>query len=507
MLNDLDLTQAKVLMVDDTPANIDVLRKVLTPEGYRLSFANDGEKALKITERTQPDLILLDIMMPGIDGFETCRRLKANPNNADIPVIFISAKTDTQDLMDGFRLGAVDYITKPFKQEEVCARVRVHLHTRLLIKQRELLLSQIQTSEKRFRLLSTWSPIGIFQTDAQGTLLYANPQWEQITGKGLLQLDSDWLQIAHPLDRPRLLLDWQRVIAQPNEFYAEFRLSTDLGGVFLWVEMRAVPLLHDNICNGFVGSLEDISQRKEYETALLKAKEDAESAVKAKSEFLAGMSHELRTPMNAIIGYSEMLLEDASDAQDHEDLEKISHASKYLLNLLNNILDLSKLEANKMPLNLESFAVLPLLRKVESTIMPLVRKNANRLIIKAEADLGEIYADSLKVQQVLLNLLSNACKFTEQGDITLGAIRQTDTLIFYVVDTGIGMSAEELQRLFHKYAQATDKTAQKYGGTGLGLVLSRQFCRLMGGDIQVSSQPGQGSRFEVILPIKIEEAT
>ncbi|MDY6991350.1 MAG: response regulator, partial [Pseudomonadota bacterium] len=326
----IDLSGAKVLMVDDTPANIDVLRKVLSPEGYRLSFANSGEKALQIVQRALPDLILLDVMMPGIDGFETCRQLKQTEALHDIPVIFITAKTDTDDLVEGFRVGAVDYITKPFKHEEVCVRVRTHLQTRALMNQREHLIGYLRTSEERFRLLATWSPIGIFQTNDSGALIYTNQKWQDILSLTDPQQRDHWFEHIHPEDLPQVHAHWEASVHTHQTFEAQFRIQID-GGLLRWVQARAIALGENSHMEGFVGTLEDITDFKQAEAQFIQDKESAEAAAKAKSEFLAGMTHELRTPLNAIIGYSEMLSEEITDTQDSEDLEKITSASKYLL--------------------------------------------------------------------------------------------------------------------------------------------------------------------------------
>jgi signal transduction histidine kinase len=255
-----------------------------------------------------------------------------------------------------------------------------------------------------------------------------------------------------------------------------------------------------------------------------------------KSQFLANMSHELRTPLNAIIGYSEMLQEEAEDLDADTflpDLQRINSAGKHLLGLINDILDLSKIEAGRMDLFLETFSVAELLSDVTAIVRPLVEKNGNALVVECPDDIGSMHADQTKVRQTLFNLLSNAAKFTEHGTITLRVARETPppaplptavergnssdrppspsqwggvgggVFTFAVSDTGIGMSEEQLGRLFEAFSQAEASTRSKYGGTGLGLAISRHFCRLMGGDLTVTSSPGQGSTFRVSLPVEV----
>jgi signal transduction histidine kinase/CheY-like chemotaxis protein len=239
-----------------------------------------------------------------------------------------------------------------------------------------------------------------------------------------------------------------------------------------------------------------------------------ELADRHKSEFLANMSHELRTPLNAIIGYSEMLQEDAADLgaeQFTDDLGKINAAGKHLLELINAVLDLSKIEAGKMELYLETFEVAGLVKDIGAVIRPLAGKNGNRLEMQCPADVGTMHADVTKVRQALLNLLGNACKFTERGTITLAVAREPvdgrGWLSFTVRDTGIGMTPAQLARLFEAFSQADAATTRKYGGTGLGLALSRRLCRMMGGDVTVESEAGRGSTFTVRLPALVTPAS
>jgi signal transduction histidine kinase/putative methionine-R-sulfoxide reductase with GAF domain len=228
-----------------------------------------------------------------------------------------------------------------------------------------------------------------------------------------------------------------------------------------------------------------------------------------KSQFLANMSHELRTPLNAIIGVSEMLREDAEALkQDTEPLDRVLGAGRHLLALINDILDLSKIEAGRMELQLESFALAPLIANVVKTIEPLTAKNANEIAVHCDSAIGTLHADQMRLRQALLNLMSNANKFTDHGTITIDARQRQEgsrgSVTISVADTGIGMTAEQMGKLFQEFSQASSTISSKYGGTGLGLVISRRFCQMMGGDITIESEPGRGSTFTIRVPQIVE---
>jgi signal transduction histidine kinase/CheY-like chemotaxis protein len=260
----------------------------------------------------------------------------------------------------------------------------------------------------------------------------------------------------------------------------------------------------------------DVTERQRVEKelrrvnwALERARDQALEASRAKSAFLANMSHELRTPLNAVIGYSEMLQEEAQEAGTSQflpDLQKIHTAGKHLLALINDVLDLSKIEAGKVDLFLETFDIAALIREVVTTVVPLAEKNHDSIEVCLPDDLGVMQGDATKLRQVLYNLLSNACKFTENGQIALAATRvaagETERVRMEVSDTGIGMTPEQVDRLFQDFTQGDSSTTRRFGGTGLGLAISRRFCRLMGGDITVRSELNQGSRFTIELPIE-----
>jgi signal transduction histidine kinase len=232
----------------------------------------------------------------------------------------------------------------------------------------------------------------------------------------------------------------------------------------------------------------------------------AEAATRAKSDFLASMSHELRTPLNAIILYSELLQEEAEE-EPHQssivDLQRINTAGNHLLELINGILDLSKIEAGKMTVSPERFDVRDMIRGVVDTVNPLLNKNENRLTVRCDDAVGTMFADVMKTRQILFNLLGNAAKFTRSGDITVDAALDASgaSVVFTVTDTGVGMTAEQAGKIFDPFTQADVTTTRKYGGTGLGLAIVSRFCRLMGGEVSVESRPGEGARFTVRLPV------
>jgi len=395
----INLKGAKILIVDDTAENLHLLRKVLAKEGYELFVANSGEKAIKIATRAVPDLILLDVMMPVMDGFETCRRLKEDPTFKEIPVIFITAKNQTEDMVEAFQAGGVDFINKPFRHEEVLVRVRTHLQTYFLLKQQERLVMMAHQAQK----------------------------------------------IA---DQARLA---------------------------------------------------------------------AEAANRAKSIFLAKMSHELRTPLTAILGYTDLLEEEVEDfGYDNilPDLYKIQNAGKSLLAIVSDILDLTKIEADKMEINFTDFEVHKLISDVTAKMLPAITSRNNTLVVDSPKNLGTMYSDHYKLSQILSNLLDNANRFTPSpGAITMTVTRRTiqsvgassEWLRFCISDTGTGIKSEMIEKIFQAFVQVDDSYTRDHDGAGLGLTICDRLSQTLGGRVYVGSEEGKGATFCLNLPVRVPE--
>ena len=368
----------------------------------------------------------------------------------------------------------------------------------------------MQESEERFRGLIEASTAMIWTTDAEGAFVRPQQTWMRFTGQSEAE-SMGWgrLDRLHPDDRAHTAEAWARGRTEAHPITLENRLQRH-DGAWRHMAVTIVPVREeDGTIREWVGSHTDITERKEAELALEAAKEAAESANRAKSAFLANMSHELRTPLSAVIGYSEMLEEEAEDAgQDAmlADLGKVKSNAKHLLSLINDVLDLSKVEANRMDVFAETADVAEFVQDAAATVESLVEAKSNRLVLDVAPDAGSMHTDAVKLRQCIFNLLGNAAKFTENGTITL-EVRRTgdDWLSFAVRDTGIGMTPQQLERLFQRFTQADESTTRKFGGTGLGLALSRAFAQLLGGDIAVESAEGGGSCFTVRVPATLPD--
>jgi PAS domain S-box-containing protein len=334
-----------------------------------------------------------------------------------------------------------------------------------------------------------------------------------VDGKGLRELGIEPGELIGR-DVHEVFSDMPDLLAQVDRTLTGEVVTSTVVFRALTFDTSLTPLRDsDQRVSGLIGVASDVTERVRMQE-FQRAKEAAEAANEAKSAFFANMSHELRTPLNAIIGYSELLreeFEDVGQAEAVPDLEKITSAGRHLLGLINGVLDLSKIEAGRMELDLETFDVRRMLRQVVDLVQPLMEANGNRLVLSHPDDIGEMYADETRLRQSLANLMSNAAKFTQAGTIRLSAERTVrdsqEWMRFSVQDTGIGITPEQLARLFQPFAQAEASTTRRFGGTGLGLAISRRFCQMMGGDITVTSVEGQGSTFTIEVPVHVAVAT
>ena len=352
---------------------------------------------------------------------------------------------------------------------------------------------------------------GIMVIDDHDYVTSFNPAAERIFGYQAQEIIGQpiALLIPDPAHRLYKLISAGSEVMGRRKAGASFPLDLTSGQLTLEDQRLYVLIVHD------------ITRRKQQEQEVYRAKEEAEAASRAKSTFLANMSHELRTPLNAVIGYSEMLLEEAQAeglTAFMADLDRINNAGRHLLGLISDILDISKIEAGRMDLYPEQLALEPLIDDVLATVRPLAEQNGNRLKAQFATAPTAIYTDATKLRQILLNLLSNACKFTNNGTVTLQALainngdlpeadplasspHHFSSIIFEVSDTGIGITPEQIERLFEPFTQADESSTRRYGGTGLGLAITRHFCTMLGGSIMVESVMGQGSTFRVRLPV------
>jgi len=412
-----------ILIVDDNQNNLLSLHTLISEyiENVFVYEANSGMGALSVLIKQTIDLIILDVQMPDMDGFETASMIKSRKRTMSIPIVFLTAAYKSDEFKaKGYNIGAADYLTKPIDVPQLIGKINSYL--RFIYQERQ------------------------------------HSRYER---------------------------DLQEKV---QERTAE--LST----------------INEQL-------MQEIAERKRTEENLKYAKEVAEAANIAKSRFLANMSHELRTPLNAIIGYTEMLEEDAKDLGYDDclpDLKKVHSAGKHLLELISNILDISKIEAGKMELFNERFDLAKMIREMVGIFQPILEKNRNQFQLKGVDGLSvEMFIDKTRMSQILLNLLNNAAKFTESGIITLAVeyIKSEEEdddeswVDFRITDNGIGMSQEQIDKLFQPFTQADVSTTRKYGGTGLGLTIVKQFTELMGGNVSVTSALEQGTTFVVRLPV------
>ncbi|MEO5340561.1 MAG: response regulator [Magnetococcus sp. MYC-9] len=479
-----------LLIVDDYPGNVLAIKSILKEE-YTLFTASNGEEALRVAHSERVDMILLDVAMPGMDGFEVCTRLKASPVTQDIPVIFLTALDGALDEQRGLEVGAIDYVTKPFNRATVVARVRNHLERLRLHRWNKWILDAVGE--------------GLYGLDLQGHLTFINPVASRMLGWEYGELLGQSHRVFHhaPDDtsHPCEVCSLHEALLH-GEVHQEAQATFwRKDGSPFTVEYTVSPIHEHGKFKGVVVVFRDITERLRMADALRSSREKAEAASLAKSEFLANMSHEIRTPMNAIIGLSDLALGINLPERARDYLTKIASSSRLLLRIINDILDFSKIEAGKMALEAVSFNLSDLFDNLGNMFREAASEKGielNMSVIHAVPPI--LIGDDTRLQQVLLNLISNAVKFTENGEIDVRAvpIDRTDQQVrmaFSVRDTGIGLDPEHIARLFDPFTQADGSITRRFGGTGLGLHICKRLVNMMGGMIDVESTPGKGSVF------------
>ncbi|MEI8304500.1 MAG: response regulator [Burkholderiales bacterium] len=499
------LRRTCVLVVDDQPINIRMLYQALSDE-HRVLQATSGERALHLCREENPDLVLLDVVMPGIDGLEVCRRLKADPQTRAIPVIFVTAHHDPADETRGLDAGAVDFIAKPISPAVVRSRVRTHL---ALARSNAVLAATLEATAD-----------GILVTDTDGRVLAANHLLSRMWALPAPAEGDDAAPIIDSMNRR--LRDARLSTDEPLPADGQPTSTLELidGRIF---ECHRSVLEAGGRGSGQVFSFRDVTARRLAERSLAElnaslesrilertrelelARRQADTANLAKSEFLSNMSHEIRTPMNSIIGLTYLAQRADPNPRLRDYLEKIGQSGQHLLGIISDILDFSKLEAGKLEIDLTDFTIASLMTSVASQLGDGADRKGLMLVFETAPELARsMRGDPLRLGQVLLNFAGNAIKFSDRGRVVVRArcLRRDDQgaqVRFEVSDNGIGMSEAQVSTLFQPFHQVDASTTRRYGGTGLGLAICRQLADLMGGEVGVESQIGEGSSFWLTL--------
>ncbi len=525
----------KILSVDSAEAEFDAEEaevfgsavKISSRPEFQLSFAAQGQDALQVVQRAREkgerfSLVFMDVRMPpGWDGLETAIRLWGV--DPDLQVVICTAYSDKswEQMME--RIGSPERVLilkKPFDTIEVLQLAHAltekwsllqaaRRNTEELERTVRLRTRELEASEERFRNLSASAPIGIFETDAAGSVIYTNPVWQRITGLTLSEsLGEGWIRAVHPDDLEALQQRWQATRKEARESESEFRFLLP-DGETRWVQARTTPVRAESgDLSGYVGSVEDITERRRIAQKLELAHAAAVESTEVKARFLANMSHEIRTPMNGVIGMTCLLLNTPLTAEQREYAETIRASGESLLTVINDILDFTKVESGKLLFETLDF---DLQEMVESTLGLLAAAaQANGVELIGFVDPGApnaLRGDAGRIRQVLTNLTGNAIKFTKTGEIVVRVTvdqenEQRAVLRFHVTDTGIGIAPKSAGKLFEAFSQADVSTTRKFGGTGLGLAISKQLVEKMDGEIGVESTPGQGSTFWFTLPLR-----
>ncbi|MDO8688039.1 MAG: response regulator [Dehalococcoidales bacterium] len=541
----------RVLVVDDSRTQLELLKYLLESEGFDVTSFNNGPEALLALEKQVPDLIITDVIMPGMDGYELCRRIKSTPALSSVPVILLTALSGPEDVIMALQCGASTFVTKPcdavsltntikylFANRELGSRLTgdhemaVILHGRkftlspsnsqmldFLISTYEAAVEQghklsqshtalqelndqleqkieertreLTVAEERFKTMFNEAPLGIALIDSlTGHVYEINRMFAKIAGRTSEQMANiDWMSLTHPDDVQKDLDNMALLNAGKIQRFQMEKRYLHLDGTSVWINMTIAPLkIEDKAHLRHLCMIEDITERKQAEE-MKRAREIAEAANRAKSDFLANMSHDLRTPLNSINGFSEVLYDETFGPLNEKQKQYVNNvltSGKYLLSLINQILDMAKVESGKMKLALSSLPMKSLLNDISMLVADMVSKKKIEMLLEIADDLPNIEADELKVKEIIYNLLSNAVKFTPEGGRIGMRAKKVDSEVEVVVwDTGVGIAAENMEKIFEGFFRVDTPYSRVTEGTGLGLPLSKKLVELHGGKFSV----------------------
>ena len=498
-----------VVIIDDSPSNITLLRAYLGQD-FAVRFATDGEAGIAVVRKEKPDLVLLDINMPGLDGYEVCGRLKGDPETRDIPVIFVTAQNEVADEAQGLALGAVDYITKPVTPAIVRARAKVHVELKRFREQK------VQELADRLSLATKAAGIGVWDYDIASGRLICNAEMARLYATAPdapFQDFAEWLTRIHPDDAARVDAERRRLLAGESPYKSEFRILLPTGEIRTMKGMGTVFADDGGRPARVLGTNWDITEQRQLITDLEAARAEAEAASEAKGRFIAVATHELRTPLNAINGFGTMLLETEDRPDRRKQLQFVCDAGSALEALTNDILEYVRIEEDETAAEVSLFNPSSELAAIVGQFQAPAADKGLALALAVDPDLPVKLLGPLNmVRLVLARLIGNGVKFTGAGGLTVaaeavaaeavgpgalgpGAGANTVTVLFSVRDTGPGIRSEHLEKIFDLFEQEDSAAGRRFEGLGLGLTLARRLVAQMGGTLWAESELGVGSSF------------
>lgn len=506
-------TKTNIFIVEDEAIVAESIKRDIIQSGYNvLGVAYSGSKAIEKILETKPDLILMDINLKGnINGIEVATRIKPK---IKVPIIFISAYADDKTVVEARKAGAYGFLVKPFQKLDLNSAIEVALRNFYDVEEAkqesERNVRALRETEKLYKQIVDNVSDLIYTTNHRGFLRFVNPAVvEVLEYKEEDILGMHYLRLIRKDYQQRTKAFYEDVFMnQIKDSYFEFPIVTK-SGKEIWIGQKVHLIQKLNKVIGFQATARNITEKIKFELDLIKAKEDAETLAQLKSQFLANMSHEIRTPLNGIIGVTNLLKQTELNEKQEKYVNAILSSSDQLMGIINNVLDLSKIEAQKMTIDPCEVKLADVLSGVKNIFEARALEKEIELITHFDDNLPKcVLADRVKLNQILFNLVGNSLKFTETGNITIDVneLSQTNDKVKFeikVTDTGIGIDKAQLEKIFNEFAQADSDTTRKYGGSGLGLTIVQKLVELLGGEVEVESSPGKGTQFRVVLEFPI----